>query len=110
MVEELEKRFYTLFQKKVIQKSPEEIEREERRERREKERKERREKKRKEREEKQKAQEKRGQEVESGMISIQLSFQVFVLEEGGLIFESGSFVCTKINLQVRRKSCKICGI
>ncbi|XP_045173499.2 histone-lysine N-methyltransferase SETD1B-like [Mercenaria mercenaria] len=52
------------FKKKVIQKSPEEIEREERRERREKERRERREKKRREREEKQK-QEKKKEDSES---------------------------------------------
>ncbi|KAL4223429.1 Histone-lysine N-methyltransferase setd1b [Mactra antiquata] len=53
------------FKKKVIQKTPEEIEKEQRRERRDEERKERREKKRKEREEKQKREEKKQQESES---------------------------------------------
>lgn len=57
---------YWPLQKKVIPKSPEEIEREERRERREKERQERRERKRREREERQKQQQQEKETSESG--------------------------------------------
>lgn len=79
------------MQKRVVQKTPEEIEREERKERREQERRERKEKKRREREEKQKrADESQKEDSESGNDFIIFCFLVVVVV---------LFVQTQISMQ-----------